>query len=98
MTAADGESVCGKCLETCPSGALKNSSPSPIGIYDNMLMAQKHRFSDGGLDFDYANCTNDRQKKGQLYEDYVCARCEVICAAEGVRKPSRDLMQINGVA
>lgn len=98
VTTADGTSVCGKCLESCPSGALKNSTPSPIGIYDNVLLEQKHRFSDGVLDFDFGNCTNDRHKKAQLYEDYVCARCEVICAAEGVRKSSKDLMYINGTA
>ena len=51
---------------------------------------------EGILDFDYANCTNDRHKKRQLYEDYVCARCEVVCAAEGVRKSAKELMHING--
>ena len=97
MTTADGQTVCGKCLDVCPSNALKNSSPSPTGIYDDALLAQAHRYSDGVLDFDFGNCTSDRRKKAELYEDYVCARCEVICAAEGVRKSSKDLMQINSV-
>lgn len=95
LTGADGQSVCGKCLAACPSGALQNSTPSPFGIYDDSLIDQKHRFWDGGLDFDYANCTNDRSRKGQLYEDYVCARCEVICASKGIRKSDTEFTQIN---
>jgi len=95
LTVANGESVCGKCLPACPSGALQNSTPTPTGIYDAVLTEQKYRFWEGTLDFDYANCINDRSQKGQLYEDYVCARCEVVCAAEGVRKSTKELMQIN---
>ncbi|MFC1878708.1 hypothetical protein ACFLZW_02230 [Chloroflexota bacterium] len=94
-TGSDGETVCGKCLPACPSGALQNSTPTPFGAYDELLTAQKHRFWQGALDFDYANCSNDRSQKGQLYEDYVCARCEVVCASEGIRKSSTELAQIN---
>ncbi len=95
MTTADGESLCGKCLPACPSGALLNSSPTPAGVYRDSALDQKHRFWEGTLDFDYANCINDRTQKGQLYDDYVCARCEVICATSGNRKTAEELTQIN---
>jgi ferredoxin len=97
VTGANGTSVCGKCLEACPSGALQNSTPAPDGSLAARLTEQKHRFWEGTLDFDFGNCTMDRTQKGQLYEDYVCGRCEVICASQGVRKPARELAQINGV-
>jgi ferredoxin len=87
--------LCGKCLPACPSGALQNSTPTPVGSYDDAVTNQEHRFWEGTLDFDYANCVNDRSQKGQLYEDYVCARCEVVCASEGIRKSAIELMQIN---
>jgi ferredoxin len=95
LTGADGETLCGKCLPACPSGALQNSTPTPFGSYDDAVTNQEHRFWEGTLDFDYANCVNDRSQKGQLYEDYVCARCEVVCASEGIRKSAIELMQIN---
>ncbi len=96
MTTPDGASVCGKCLSACPSGALQNSTPSPDGIFAERVAEQKHRFWEGSIDFDYGNCTMDRSQKGQLYEDYVCARCEVICASRGIRKSASKLAQING--
>ena len=95
LTNGNGKSICGKCVTACPSGALLNSTPSPAGVYDIRLTEQKHRFANGVLDFDYANCTNDRHRKAQLYEDYVCARCEVMCAAEGIRKPAKEIVRIN---
>jgi hypothetical protein len=97
LTDKTGDTVCGKCLPACPSGALQNSTPSPAGVYAERLTDQSHRFWEGSLDFDYANCTSDRSKKGQLYEDYVCARCEVICAAEGIRKSAAVLEEINAL-
>ncbi|MCP4540091.1 MAG: hypothetical protein GY832_23380 [Chloroflexi bacterium] len=96
MTRPDGMSVCGKCLAACPSEALQNSTPSPEGIFADNLIEQTHRFSGETLDFDYGNCTMDRHQKAQLYEDYVCARCEVICASKGIRKSASELTQING--
>lgn len=95
LTDNNGQSICGKCLPACPSGALQNSTPSPAGTYSESLLDQKHRFWEGDLDFDYANCINDRSKKGQLYDDYVCARCEVICASSGIRKSNKEINQIN---
>ncbi|HUW57625.1 MAG TPA: hypothetical protein VMZ92_13380 [Planctomycetota bacterium] len=95
LTRGDGTSVCGKCIEACPAGALTNSAPGPDGKYEDRLLAQKHRFLDGVLDFDFGNCCRDRGQKAQLYEDYVCARCEAICAARGTRKPADDVARIN---
>ncbi len=96
MSAPDGASVCGKCISDCPSGALQNSTPAPDGIFAEDVAEQTHRFWEGTLDFDFGNCTMDRHQKGQLYEDYVCARCEVICASQGIRKSASKLAQING--
>ena len=95
LTSADGASVCGKCIEACPAGALANSSPAPDGKYEERLLKQKHRFLDDTLDFDFGNCCRDRGQKAQLYEDYVCARCEAVCAARGVRKPKTEIERIN---
>jgi ferredoxin len=95
-TKADGQSVCGKCLAVCPSGALRNSTPAPDGIFDSQLSDQTHRMSDGTLDFDHANCARERHQKAQLYDDYVCARCETICAVSGVRKSVSGIQFING--
>jgi len=95
LTSGDGTSVCGKCIELCPSGALRNSSPRPDGTFDEDILRQKHRFSGGTVDFDAGNCCRDRGQKAQLYDEYVCARCEAICAARGVRRSAEDLERIN---
>jgi ferredoxin len=92
---SDGQSICGKCLDVCPSGALRNSSAAPDGALDGHLLDQQHRFWKETLDFDYANCTRERGQKGQLYDDYVCARCETICASRGIRKPASEIQAIN---
>jgi hypothetical protein len=91
----DGASACGKCLEACPSGALPNSSPRPDGTFDDRVAGQKHRFHEGALKFDFGTCCRDRGQKAQLYDDYVCARCEAICAVHGVR---RSASEIGGMA
>ena len=95
VTGDDGGSVCGKCIEFCPSGALANSSPNPDGVFDERLVRQKHRFWEGALDFDFGTCGRDRGQKAQLYDDYVCARCDVICAARGIRHPADAIETIN---
>lgn len=92
----DGRSICGKCLGVCPSGALRNSSAASAGTLDKHLAEQKHRFWEDTLDFDHANCVRERGQKGQLYDDYVCARCEAICASQGIRKPPPEIRAING--
>lgn len=91
-----GRSVCGKCLDVCPSGALQNSSAASGGTLDKHLTEQRHRFWGDTLDFDHANCVSDRGQKGQLYDDYVCARCEAICASQGIRKSASEIREING--
>ena len=93
-TRPDGTSICGKCLQVCPSLALPNSSPLPNGKMPDQLKKQLHRFDAGTLDFDYANCCRDRDQKTQLYDEYFCARCEVICAARGIIKSVAQLEKI----
>jgi ferredoxin len=85
LTRSDGASVCGKCIEVCPSGALANSSPGSDGRFSDGVSRQKHRFRENAVNFDRGNCCRERAQKGQLYEDYACARCEAICVARGIR-------------
>lgn len=93
---SDGTSVCGRCIEVCPSTALLNSSPLPNGAFGEKISNQRHRFWEGAVDFDYGNCCRERGQKAQLLDGYVCARCEVICAANGVRKSASEIRRING--
>jgi ferredoxin len=98
LTKRDGASVCGKCVAACPAGALANSTPGPDGKFSERLLAQKHRFDAGAIDFDFGNCSRDRNQKAELYEDYVCARCEAVCAARGIRKSAADVRRINSAS
>lgn len=91
LTAGDGNGLCAKCLEACPSGALANSSPGPDGAFQPRVSQQQHRFHEGALKFDFGTCLRDRSQKAQLYEEYVCARCEAVCAARGVRRPASEV-------
>lgn len=95
LTNKDGKSVCAKCIAACPSNALTNSAPDPNGVFPKKIMNQKHRFWEDSLAFDFKNCCSDRYQKAELYEDYVCARCEAICAAKGIRKSSDAIRGIN---
>jgi ferredoxin len=95
---AGGESLCGRCLDVCPSGALANSSPRPDGSFEERLSSQTHRFWNGIVDFDAANCCRERGQKAQVFEEYVCARCEAICAARGIRKSAPEIEKINGLS
>jgi ferredoxin len=92
---AGENSACAKCIRACPSGALANSSPRPDGGFNRNLTGQKHRFDNGRLKFDFNNCTSDRYQKANIYGDYVCARCEAICAAKGIRKKPAEVALIN---
>ena len=98
LTGGNGASVCGKCIDACPVDALAHSSPGTDGTYDESLLRQKHRFWDGWLDFDSGNCCRDRGQKSQLCAEYVCARCEAVCAARGIHKSAADVRRMNGEA
>jgi hypothetical protein len=95
QTKKDGKTACRKCIAACPSNALANSTPNPNGVFSKKITAQKHRFWEDTLAFDFKNCCSDRYQKAELYEDYVCARCEAICAARGIRKSTSALKSIN---
>ena len=95
MSKKDGSSICGKCIDACPSNALANSSPSPQGEFSEKVSQQKHRFYEGTVDFDFGNCCRDRDQKAQVYDEYVCARCEAICAVSGIRKKAEAIKTIN---
>jgi ferredoxin len=77
---------CGKCLASCPSGALVNSSPGAQGNYPERLLQQEHRFWEGSLQFDNGSCCDDRGQLKTLYDEWMCGRCVAVCAAEGHRK------------
>lgn len=81
---ATGHSICGECIQACPSGAVANSSPRPDGSFPESIRSQKHRFHGGFLDFDHGNCYQFRKQRKNLYSEYACARCLVVCAAKGV--------------
>ncbi|KKL14276.1 hypothetical protein LCGC14_2517330, partial [marine sediment metagenome] len=98
LRGADGDGACRKCIKVCPSGALAHSSPDVDGAYSQKQLSQKHRFSGGTLDFDAGNCGRERGQKAQLYAEYVCARCEAICAARGIRKSPEEIARINAPA
>jgi len=91
---SNGASVCGRCLEACPSGALPNSAPNPDGAFSDPVQRQARRMKDGSLDFDADNCLEFRTRRAQLYDDYVCGRCEAVCATRGVRKAARQFTEM----
>lgn len=90
----DNTSSCGFCLTQCPSNSLANSAPGPDGAYSEKVINQKHRFWEEDIAFDFENCVSDRTRRAELFDDYVCARCEVICATRGLKKPASDLKRM----
>ena len=70
-----------------------DGSPNPLAMPEPFEEA-KSRFRRGVI----VCCINDRSQKAQLYEDYVCARCEVVCATNGILKSALELAQINRMA
>lgn len=81
-----GNVSCGKCREHCPSGAQQNSTPEPEGTYSPDIENQTHRFRDGKLQFDFAQCCEKRGQMNNLFPEWSCAHCLSVCATEGIRK------------
>lgn len=81
-----GEEGCGLCVQHCPSGAIGSSAPKDDGAYAEAVRRDVSRFSDGHLQFNFARCLEERTQKANLYPDYMCARCVVMCAARGKRR------------
>ena len=76
---------CGKCLESCPSGAQENSTPGSDGNYSAAVKKQTHRFWNEELQFDFAQCCEERGQMNDLYPEWSCAHCLSVCATEGSR-------------
>ena len=78
---------CGKCRDSCPSGAQKNSTPESEGNYPTNVREQSHRFWNDKLQFDFAQCCEKRGQMNQLFPEWSCAHCLSVCASEGLRRP-----------
>ena len=81
-----GDKGCGKCISCCPSGAQRNSAPSPTGGFPEEISKQTHRFWEGKLRFDFARCCEERGQMGTLFSEWACSRCVSICGAQGNRR------------
>ncbi|MFB6214715.1 MAG: hypothetical protein ABEI54_02495 [Candidatus Bipolaricaulia bacterium] len=84
-----GDVSCGKCRESCPSGAQKNSTPKPEGSYSSEIENQTHRFWNDQLQFDFAQCCEKRGQMNDLFPEWSCAHCLATCATEGVRNKEK---------
>lgn len=80
------EEGCSVCIQSCPSGALPNSSPSDNGEYPQRIKSQSHRFYEGELQFDNGTCCDERGQKANLYQEWVCARCMASCGSQGQQR------------
>ena len=76
---------CGKCLPSCPPGALIRSVPDMMGRYSRDLHEPK-RFWKDQLQFDYEHCLGDRKKMATLFSEWRCGRCITTCAVAGSRR------------
>lgn len=80
------EEACRKCIDSCPSGAQTNSTPTAYGSYAEKIKNQTHRFWEGKLQFDFARCCEERGQMATLFPEWSCARCISICVAAGKRR------------
>lgn len=80
------EEACRKCIDSCPSGAQTNSTPTAYGSYPEKIKNQTHRFWEGKLQFDFARCCEERGQMATLFPEWSCARCISICVAAGKRR------------
>lgn len=96
--------TCSKCRDSCPSGPQKNSSPEPGGNYSPEVKDQPHRFWNGKLQFDFAQCCEKRGQMNDLFPEWSCAHCLSAFATEGVKDPdavknfqdkSEELLTVN---
>jgi hypothetical protein len=81
---ADSES-CSACITFCPSGAQAKSAPRADGSYASRVRDQKSRWYGGDLQFAFSDCLEERTQKKELYPEFMCGRCMVICVLEGQR-------------
>ena len=79
------EKSCSLCIELCPSGAQAESSPKPDGTYAPQIQAQKSRWYKSDLQFAFSECVEERTQKSDLFPQFMCGRCMVICALAGKR-------------
>ena len=77
---------CTECITSCHWDALANSVPGPSGRYPERISKQAHRFWDGSLQFDAAQCQEDQVQMKALFPEWSCGRCVVMCEIEGGRK------------
>ena len=81
---ADSES-CTACITYCPSGAQAKSTPQADGSYSDQVKDQRSRWHEGDLQFAFSDCLEERTQKKELYPEFMCGRCMVICALQGQR-------------
>jgi hypothetical protein len=77
---------CGLCRQYCPSGAQSNSMPGPTGEYAEEILRQAHRFWEGKLQFDHAQCCEERGQMALLFPEWSCARGLSVCASRGKKR------------
>jgi hypothetical protein len=81
---SDSES-CSACITYCPSGAQAKSTPRPDGTFAASVTEQKSRWYGNDLQFAFSDCLEERTQKKELFPDFMCGRCMVICVLEGKR-------------
>jgi hypothetical protein len=76
---------CSACISYCPSGAQAKSTPNADGSYASTVRDQKSRWYGNDLQFAFSDCLEERTQKKELFPDFMCGRCMVVCVLEGKR-------------